>query len=201
MNNKKEISKFGKSLKDNAELNSRTQIDKNYSYKKNNNLEEEKGYKKISMKVRDTAPKIYIEDNYEKEEKEQPQKSKKRNNNLNKNNLIMKNVNFEKKFVPLKTPTQKNVNDNKKEERGLKYIENDNNGEEFTPKFYGNNPAVRKDNIKGKKLHMEIEENPLKSVANKICKIKIIKNKNLDNNEIVNSDLNHKEIIEFEDNN
>ena len=60
--------------------------------------------------------------------------------------------------------------------------------EEFTPKHYRNNPLVRKGNFPIKKMKMGTVENPLKSVAQKICNILIkgdenkkIKNKN-DNN-------------------
>ena len=43
---------------------------------------------------------------------------------------------------------------------------------EFTPKYYRNNPLVKKGNIQKQKLYMgNREENPLKSVAQKICNI------------------------------
>jgi hypothetical protein len=119
-----------------------------------------------------------------------------------------------KNLVPFKFPIQKNAKDNKIEKKGLKYLingqkeqkgkknENENYEEEFTPKFNGNNPLVKNGNIKMKKLYMEIEENPLKSVANKICNLKKDKNENknnyIDDYEIIDSDLNYKENIEFE---
>ena len=82
---------------------------------------------------------------------------------------------------------RKNTNPNT---RGLKMTENSlknnqnsenniNNNEEeqkdiFTPKYYRNNPLVRKGNIQMKKILMgNREENPLKSVAQKICNINI----------------------------
>jgi hypothetical protein len=211
MNNKQEISKCIKSPKDNAESNFRTQRDKNWNYKEENNLEKKKGYKNIKMKMKHVAPKksriIYYNDS----EDDSSKGNYFSNNNLNKNIIIMKKI---KNLVPFKFPIQKNAKDNKIEKKGLKYLingqkeqkgkknKNENYEEEFTPKFNGNNPLIKNGNIKMKKLHMEIEENPLKSVANKICNLNKDKNENknnyIDDNEIYDSDLNYKENIEFE---
>ena len=211
MNNKQETAKSNNYSKDNAESNIIVQSDKNWNYQEENNLKKENGYKNMKMKMKYDAPKktriIYYNDS----EDDSSKKNNFSNNNLNKNKIIMKNI---KNLVPFKIPTQKKAN-----ERGLKYLkngqkeqkdennENENkNGnyeEEFTHKFNGNNPLARKGSIKRKKLHMGIEENPLKSVANKICNIKKDKNENkyIDNNEIIDSDLTYKENNEFENDN
>ena len=120
---------------------------------------------------------------------------------------------------------QKNIQNNYKINNNTNYEnENDNYEEEYTPKYYRNNPLVRKGNIQRKKLHMGREENPLKSVAQKICNIVIKgddskKNKNLDSNkrnenvagfigdEVIDSAVtfknmrfnsNNKDVVEFE---
>ena len=199
MNNKQEISKCNECPKDKVESNYRAQKNKNWNSQEENNLEKEKGYKNIKMKMKYVAPKksriIYYNDS----EDDSSKRINFSNNNLNKNKIIMKNI---KNLVPLKFPTQ-----NKNEKNGQKEQKNKNNEyenekyeEEFTPKFNGNSPMERKSSIKMKKLHMEIEENPLKSVANKICNIKKDKNENeyIDNKEIIDSDLTYKENIEFE---
>ena len=208
MNNKQEISKSHKCLKDNDESNYSTKIDKNWNSQEENNLKKEKGYKNIKMKMKYAAPKksriIYYKDS----EGDSSKRIYFSNNNLNKNSIIMKNI---KNLVPFKIPTQKNVHDNKNKKNVQKEQKNKNNEnenenenyeEEFIPKFNGNNPLERKGSIKMKKLLMGIEENPLKSVANKIRNIKKDKNENknkyIGNNEIIDSDITYKETIEFE---
>lgn len=66
MNNKQEISKCNECPKDNAESNYRTQKNKNWNSQEENNLEKEKGYKNIKMKMKYVAPKksriIYYND-------------------------------------------------------------------------------------------------------------------------------------------
>ena len=61
---------------------------------------------------------------------------------------------------------QKNIENNYKTNNNTNYENENNNYEvEYTPKYYRNNPLVRKGNIQRKKIHMGREENPLKSVA------------------------------------
>ena len=66
----------------------------------------------------------------------------------------------------------------------------DHEEQEFTPKYYRNNPLVKKGHYQKQKLFMgNREENPLKSVAQKICNIVIKgdknkKNKNKEKNEV-----------------
>ena len=208
MNNKQEITKGNKFQKDNAESSIMAQSEKNWNYQEENNLKKENGYKNIKMKMKYVAPKESRIINYNDSEDDSSKRNYFSNNNLNKNKIIMKNI---KNLVPFKIPTQKNTN-----ERILKYLkngqkeqkvknndnENDNYEDEFTPKLNGNNPLARKGSIKRKKMCMEIEENPLKSVANKICNLKRDKNENkyIDNNEIIDSGLTYKENNEFENN-
>lgn len=216
MKNKQEISKL------NNKSNSRTQKDKNGSYQEETNLEKEKGYKKMKMKMKYVALKN-SRDGHEEEGYDRPLKSKNKivyyndsqvnsskknyNNILNKNNIILKKLNFGKKLVPLKINANgklKNLK-NGQNEHVDENNEHDNYVEEFTPKFNGNNPLVKKGDITRKKLHMEIEENPLKSVANKICNIKIYRDKNENENketiEFEIDDINENEYSEGEDKN
>ena len=76
---------------------------------------------------------------------------------------------------------------NKKYEKNNQDYDDEQEQQEFTPKYYRNNPLVKKGNIQRQKLYMgNREENPLKSVAQKICNIVIKedkKNKNKKNKE------------------
>ena len=82
-------------------------------------------------------------------------------NNIQKSVELEKKYKFDGKSHKLK---ENNINQDLKEHQE----------QEFTPKYYRNNPLVKKGNIHRQKIYMgSREENPLKSVAQKICNIVI----------------------------
>ena len=82
----------------------------------------------------------------------------------------------------------------------INYIEKKRNiNEVFSPKFYRNNPLIRNGNINKKKIRINLrEENPLKSVAKKICNIAIKSNEYKNKNNLFQKN-NNKISIEFND--
>ena len=126
----------------------------------------------------------------------------------NKKIRMESNENLDKKsdsFLNAKNETQK-VKDLKysgKESKNYKNINNregdeDHEEQEFTPKYYRNNPLVKKGNIQRQKLYMgNREENPLKSVAQKICNIVIKGEKNKKNKNKEKNEVNRQKEIEL----
>ena len=119
--------------------------------------------------------------------------NKKDNQYFNDFNIVKRSVELEEKYNQkfgnsLKNKNEPNDNRNIENPNNLKFsgknsqnLEKNNNNEdeeeqqpEFTPKYYRNNPLVKKGNMHRQKLYMaKREENPLKSVAQKICNIVI----------------------------
>ena len=88
------------------------------------------------------------------------------------------NINLERNSENSYQIRKKEENPNNLKFNGKNNIENDDEEKEqkpeFTPKYYRNNPLVKKGNMQRQKLYMaKREENPLKSVAQKICNIVI----------------------------
>ena len=109
------------------------------------------------------------------------------NENLDKKSDSFQNAKYEVqnvkdlKYSGKKSKNYNNINDQ----------EGDYEEQEFTPKYYRNNPLVKKGHIQRQKLYMgNREENPLKSVAQKICNIVIKGDKNKNNKNKEKNEVN-----------
>ena len=119
----------------------------------------------------------YFEGEENREEEEE--------DNINNNDLIINSnyqkindnennyYNKEKQFYNYNNPEP----ENSKDIYQIENIPNNNNNNKndlIIPKYYRNNPLIYKGNIPKRKIHRNLrEENPLKSVAQKICNIVI----------------------------
>ena len=153
-------------------------------YNQNNHEYEEDEEHSNNNNIQNDEEEYYEEDEGENEEEDE-------------NNIPNENQN---KYYRQKNP---NINQNEN------MMNNNNDKDIAMPKYYRNNPLVYKGDILKKKIHRNLrEENPLKSVAQKICNIvikgdKSNKDKNKTNN--INAkkepDLNaFEDNEEFEDN-
>ena len=153
-------------------------------YNQNNPEYEEDEEHSNTNNIQNDEEEYYEEDEGENEEEDE-------------NNIPNENQN---KYYRQKNP---NINQNEN------MMNNNNDKDIAIPKYYRNNPLVYKGDILKKKIHRNLrEENPLKSVAQKICNIvikgdKSNKDKNKTNN--INAkkepDLNaFEDNEEFEDN-